>query len=120
MRKAIIVYLICPSTNPVDFRCYSAYEYSLTVGTASQPGSASSRLPLDIVLETLTAVSLICVGLVMITPNLQPIIFRVWAGEEEKITSGGVYAGLEERLGFLDVRSKRRKFAEWVRNKDNR
>ena len=119
MRKTVTVHWIGRSANLVEFRCYSAYEYSLTVGTASQLGFASSRLPLDIVLEALTSVLLICIGLVMITPNLQPIIFRVWAGEEEKITTGGVYRGLEERPGFIDVRLERKRFAEWVRNKGN-
>lgn len=53
------------------------------------------------------------------TEELQPIIFRVWAGKEERQCPGGVYGGLEERPGFLDMRAKRKDFANWIRHRDS-
>ena len=61
----------------------------------------------------------VCVGLVLGTEELQPIIFRVWAGKEERKSPGGVYGGLVERPGFLDIRAKRKDFADWIRHQDS-
>lgn len=95
-------------------RCYSAYEHS-TLSTLSPPpiGLASQKpqqlsttsLPLDISLETILSVVLICIGLVLGAEELKPIIWRVWAGKVEKESGGGgPYQGLEDRLGFVDIR----------------
>ncbi|KAK5166753.1 magnesium transporter [Cryomyces antarcticus] len=125
---------------------YSAYEHStlLALTTAPHallPPSSSSTtsailssliphitLPLDITLETLIAVGLICVGLVLGSPALRPIEWARWAGQleaesaeelakgrEEGEVLGNPFAALEHRYGFLDIRRKRKEFAEWVR-----
>ncbi|CAD0014310.1 unnamed protein product [Aureobasidium pullulans] len=87
-------------------------------------------LPLDITLETLTAVLLLCVGIVIGSPELKPIQWRVWAGKLEKEKSsktqsingdplgprGNPYAALEQRQGFLDIRAQRKDFADWVKS----
>ena len=36
--------------------------------------------------------------------ELQPIEWRVWAGKVERERKGGPYIGLEERMGFVDIR----------------
>ena len=52
--------------------------------------------------------------------ELKPISWRVWAGKVERESGGGgPYQGLEERMGFVDIRAKRRDFANWVRSQDN-
>ena len=38
------------------------------------------------------------------TEELQPIEWRVWAGKVERERKGGPYAGLEERMGFVNIR----------------
>ena len=77
-----------------------------------------STLPLDITLETLVAVLLIIVGIVVSAEQLKPISWKVWAGQIEREDGGrNPYRGLEERWGFLDIRSKRREFAEWVKER---
>lgn len=73
---------------------------------------------------------MICFGLVLNSPDLRPIQWRVWAGmierEGEKgyVNGDGVvakdYVGnpfrtLESRPGFVDIRRQRREFAEWIR-----
>ena len=74
---------------------------------------------------------MVCLGLVLGTPRLRPIRWRVWAGKIEregeagfKNSSGEVekdYVGnpfrlLESRPGFVDIRKQRKEFAEWVKN----
>lgn len=95
--------------------CYSAYEHSslhalapqsssLASTASSQPNTATS-LPLDISLETIISVVFICVGLVAGAEELKPITWRVWAGKVERDSGGGgPFQGLEERLGFVDIR----------------
>ena len=63
--------------------------------------------------------ALICFGLVLRAEALKPISWRVWAGKAER-ESGGErpYQGLEERIGFVDIRAKRKEFADWVRSQD--
>lgn len=73
--------------------------------TASNP--TSSDLPLDIALETIISTAIICLGLVLGTEELQPIEWRVWARKVEKERKGGPYAGLEERIGFVDIKVRR-------------
>ncbi|KAL2043285.1 hypothetical protein N7G274_003591 [Stereocaulon virgatum] len=110
--------------------CYSAYEHStlLTISpqssslkptaTFSLPPSAS--LPLDISLETILSVIMICAGLVVGAEELKPITWRAWAGKVERENGGvGPFQGLEDRLGFVDIRAKRKEFADWVRDQDS-
>lgn len=100
---------------PRPRRCYSAYEHSSLHTTAPQSSTigitASSRtdtaasLPLDISLETIISVVFICVGLVIGAEELKPITWRVWAGQAERESGGGgPFQGLEEMLGFVDIR----------------
>lgn len=115
---------------------YSAYEHSLLPRATSAAPTSSSLLsslnpkidlPLDITIETLFSVLILCVGVVLGSPDLQPIQWRVWAGklEREKAARsnegglvGNPYKALDERVGFLDIRAKRKEFAEWVREGD--
>jgi hypothetical protein len=117
--------------------CYSAAEHSALHSTstatlstlASSHSPASSSLPVDISIETLVAIFTVCLGLVLGTPELRPIQWRVWAGKIERegekgFMNGGEvendYVGnpfrmLESRPGFVDIRKQRKEFAEWVR-----
>ncbi|KAF2486856.1 magnesium transporter [Neohortaea acidophila] len=114
---------------------YSAYEHSLLPTTALIPPTPSRTLipaflnpkidlPLDITLETLFSVVLLCIGVVISSPALMPIQWNVWAGRMERskearlvtevgVGGGNPYAVLEERPGFVDIRRQRREFAEW-------
>ena len=95
--------------------CYSAYEHSTLISlSSSRPSSSapaaaqnirSANLPLDISLETVISVVFICAGLVYGAEELKPISWRVWAGIAERESGGGgPYQGLEDRLGFVDIR----------------
>ncbi|THC97537.1 hypothetical protein EYZ11_002960 [Aspergillus tanneri] len=78
--------------------------------------SASSALPLDIVIEALVSLVIVSVGLVLGAPKLKPISWSEWAGQIER--EGGVrnpYRMLEERYSFWDVRAKRKEFADWAK-----
>lgn len=89
-----------------------------------RPLDPKVNLPVDIVLETLLSVLLLCVGVVMSSPELQPIEWNVWAGmlerskearEVKEVGLGGnPYAALEERPGFLDIRKQRKEFEKWA------
>jgi hypothetical protein len=72
----------------------------------------------------------IVLGLVLGTPELRPIQWRVWAGKIEREGKRGFMTGdgevdkdyvgnpfrlLESRPGFVDIRKQRKEFAEWVR-----
>lgn len=47
----------------------------------------------------------ICIGLVLGAEELKPISWRVWAGKVERESGGGgPFQGLEDRLGFVDIR----------------
>ncbi|RDW66205.1 hypothetical protein BP6252_09840 [Coleophoma cylindrospora] len=119
---------------------YSAHEHSALYSTsAATLASISSHggttptvasLPLDISIETIVAIFMICLGLVLGTPELRPIQWRVWAGkieregedgfiggdgEVEKDYVGNPFRALESRPGFVDIRKQRREFAAWVR-----
>jgi Membrane magnesium transporter len=62
-------------------------------------------LPLDIKIETIVSVFMICFGLVAGAEPLKPISWNVWAGNIEK--EGGAanpFRSLEERSSFLDIR----------------
>lgn len=87
-------------------------------------------LPLDITLETLFSVLLLCVGVVLGSPELKPIQWREWAGKQQREKQDNAktgdagfvsnpYKALDERVGFLDIRATRKEFAEWVREGGN-
>lgn len=70
---------------------------------------------------------LLCVGVVLSSPELKPIQWSVWAGNLERckaareikgvgVGGGNPYAALETRPGFLDIRAQRELFAGWVRD----
>jgi len=113
---------------------YSAHEFSLiprnptasTPDTAHTSSSSQTSLPLDITIETLASVLILCVGVVLGAQELKPIQWRVWAGRMERekrgvqkdLDSGFVenpYRALDDRAGFLDIRAKRKEFADWIR-----
>lgn len=116
--------------------CYSAQEHSalqsLRATSVSQfaASQASTSLPIDISIETVIGLFVTVLGLVANTPKLRPIQWRVWAGkveregeqgflksngEVEKDYLGNPFRVLETRPGFVDIRSQRKEFAEWVR-----
>ena len=93
--------------------CYSAYEFSSlaylrtqtsTAGHSQISSSGIAGIPLDISLETIVSVLAICVGIVSGADQLQPISWRIWAGQQDKSGEGGPYQGLEDRMGFVDIR----------------
>lgn len=88
-------------------------------------------MPLDISIEAVVATAVICLGLVLGSPPLRPIQWRVWAGKIEREGEDGFldasgevsksYVGnpfqtLETRPGFMDIRKQRKEFADWVKN----
>ena len=92
-----------------------------------------ASLPLDISIETIIATLMVCLGLVLGTPELRPIQWRVWAGkieregekgfsnssgEVDKDYMGNPFKVLESRPGFVDIRRQKKEFAEWVRTGD--
>ena len=93
--------------------CYSAYEFSSlaylrtqtsTAGHSQISSSGVADVPLDISLETIVSVLAICIGIVFGADQLQPISWRIWAGQQDKSGEGGPYQGLEDRMGFVDIR----------------
>ncbi|KAL9609330.1 MAG: hypothetical protein Q9167_005896 [Letrouitia subvulpina] len=103
--------------------CYSAYEHA-SLHTVTQSSSSqrqdplSTSLPLDISLETVVSVLVICLGLVLGAEELRPVSWRVWAGKIQRETGkAGPFEGLEDRVGFMDIRAQRKEFADWVRRK---
>ncbi|KAL2756139.1 hypothetical protein ACRALDRAFT_1042794 [Sodiomyces alcalophilus JCM 7366] len=116
--------------------CYSAQEHaalqafqaasSLTAGTYKPSGSI---LPTDIIVETVMAMVIVCLGLILRAPDLRPTQWRVWAGKMQKEYEvhlagrgdrGNGYLGnpfsiLESRPGFVDVRKQRQEFGDWVK-----
>ena len=129
-------------------RCYSAQEVSALLNANSSPidsagtldstpypslsGSSTrsfSNLPLDITIETLASVAILCLGIVLGSEALKPISWRVWAAkvEREKDLKKDVVTGTEDgylwlengrRKGFIDIRQHRQDFADWVRAQD--
>lgn len=107
---------------------YSAYEHAQlprdTTTTSSQDSPTRHELPLDITIETLVSVAILCLGLVTSSAELRPIQWKTWAGKIEKEPAqeptsldngmpGNPFAALEERVGFLDIRAQRKAFSEW-------
>ncbi|KAK6530448.1 hypothetical protein TWF694_003800 [Orbilia ellipsospora] len=121
--------------------CYSAHEHSLLSTTHPSPSSPASpstspsgttttgsSLPLDITLETLISVSLLLLGIVSSGWELKPISLRSYAGMLERgsvfpdgvdgkttVRGRGIFDGLEDRPGFLDIRKQREEFAQWIK-----
>ncbi|RJE19957.1 hypothetical protein PHISCL_07697 [Aspergillus sclerotialis] len=97
---------------------YSAHEHTVLFSNARY-STASPALPQDIVIEALVSLIIVSLGLVLGAEQLKPISWSVWAGQIEK--EGGArnpYRRLEERPGFIDIRAKRKEFADWVRTAD--
>ena len=92
---------------------YSAHEFSqIAIKLHVKPA-----LPLDIQIETAVAVFLACFGLVLGSEPLKPIAWNVWAGNIEK--EGGAanpFRAFEDRPNFLDIRAKRKEFADWAKS----
>ena len=101
-------FLLCANLGSV----YSAWEHGTLHKTA---------LPIDITLETIASVLVICVGVVLGSPSLKPIEWHIWAnnveqreGKRSKGTlvetkeEAGVgvdpFRILDERPGFVDIR----------------
>lgn len=121
---------------------YSAQEHSNrasraipSAASALSHGTASGAhsLPIDIVIEAVTATLVVCLGLVLGAPVLRPIRWRVWAGKIEREgragfatgndgnSSRGAFVGnpfrmLETRPGFVDIRRQRTEFAQWAKS----
>lgn len=65
----------------------------------------TASLPLDISLETIISIFLLCLGLVLGAEELQSISWRVWARKAERESGGGgPFQALEDRIGFMDIR----------------
>ena len=82
---------------------YSAHEFS----TLSTQLHSSAALPLDIQIETLAAVALSCLGLVLGSEPLRPISWSTWAGKIEREGGPNPFSTLENRVGFMDIRVRR-------------
>ena len=93
---------------------YSAHEFS----ALSSKRHAKAGLPLDIQVETLVAVFLACFGFVLGSEPLKPISWSTWAGKIEREGGPNPYQALEDRVGFMDIRAKRKEFADWVRDQN--
>ena len=117
MRKLPYSLILLIPTNAYH-SCYSAHEHSSlpnlnppsnTLPTDLRSTSTLSSLPLDISLETLLSVLLICIGLVLGAEELRPISWRVWAGKVERGMGPKGQEGFRalekgRRRGFLDIR----------------
>ncbi|OAA61148.1 Magnesium transporter [Niveomyces insectorum RCEF 264] len=112
--------------------CYSVQEFTSlqSLQPTASPQAASAALPADIVIETIAALLVASLGLVLGTQDLKPIRWHVWAGKIEREgkdelqnSSGDVdkdYVGnpfryLETRPGFTDIRKQRTEFGDWAR-----
>ncbi|PSR81615.1 magnesium transporter [Coniella lustricola] len=120
----------------VAHACYSAQEHSAlqslrATSTTVHITQPSTSLPVDISIETVVGLFLTVLGLVADMPTLRPIQWRAWAGKVEREGEqgflksngdvetdfvGNPFRILETRPGFVDIRSQRKEFAEWVRN----
>jgi hypothetical protein len=138
-RHRLSVACVSPSTTQPNQKpantshsVYSAYEHSLLASASSSPtlrlpteAEPKLNLPIDIALETLFSVLLLCVGVVLSSPDLKPIQWSAWAGNLERskearvlveagVAPGNPYAQLEDRPGFWDPRGARKAFGMWV------
>ena len=96
--------------------------------------SSDVPLPVDVLFEAITATLIICFGLVLDSPRLRPIRWRVWAGRVEREGARGLPGGsdggsslaatgnpfrmLEMRPGFVDIRHQRKEFSQWAKESD--
>lgn len=85
---------------------YSAHEFS----ALSSRTHKSTALPVDIQVETIVAVALSCLGLVLGSQPLKPISWSTWAGRIEKEGDVNPFASLENRVGFMDIRVRCRRY----------
>lgn len=116
------------SADQSSYSCYSAQEFSSLAPnnrrSSNLPGSIESlalpavtassvtqltALPLDIIIETLVSVALLCVAIVIGAEELKPINWRVWAGNIEK-------QRLERKSGADDLGKMREEGYEWLEN----
>ncbi|TGZ84048.1 hypothetical protein EX30DRAFT_327806 [Ascodesmis nigricans] len=102
--------LLLLSTLLLTHSCYSAHEHTTTTSRLTP-----TSLPLDILLETIIGASLLCATIVLSNNQLRPIAHRVWAGKLEREVGAGPWGQLDERVGFLNIRTKRADFAEFVK-----
>ena len=135
MRKPTQPRRLQPPTQTNTFHSvYSAYEHSLLASASSTPtlrlpteAEPKLSLPIDIALETLFSVLLLCVGVVLSSPDLKPIQWSKWAGNLERskearilqeagVAPGNPYVQLEDRPGFWDPRGARKAFGLWVKD----
>jgi membrane magnesium transporter 1 len=100
--------LLSDANNSPSHSAYSTHEFTaLSSRRSSSPTKSSTTLPVDIQVETIIAVGLACLGLVLGSPSLKPISWSTWAGKIEKgdkEAGFNPFAGLEERVGFMDIR----------------
>lgn len=88
-------------------------------------------MPVDIIVETIAALLITSLGLVLGTQQLKPIQWHVWAGKLEregrdgsknadgelsKDYLGNPFRYLETRPGFVDIRRQRKTFDNWARS----
>lgn len=123
---------------------YSAYEHSLLTSSTNPSASVSAEitpLPLDITIETIVSLLVLCTGVVLGAPSFRPIQWPVWAASvdkedhlqleqrrrliEDRVAGsqgggaiGNPFSTLEERPSFLDIRARRKEFADWIREGD--
>ncbi|KAK5241354.1 hypothetical protein LTR20_002833 [Exophiala xenobiotica] len=90
---------------------YSAHEFSTLSTKLHKP----APLPLDIKLETLVSVLMACFGLILGSDPLKPVSWSAWAGKIEREGQPNPFRGLEERVGFMDIRAQRSEFSNWAR-----
>ncbi|KIV79644.1 hypothetical protein PV11_07193 [Exophiala sideris] len=94
---------------------YSAHEFS----TLSTKLHKTAPLPLDIKIETLISVFIACFGLILGSEPLKPVSWSAWAGKIERNGEPNPFRGLEERVGFMDIRAQRTEFLKWVKHQDD-
>lgn len=110
-----------------DARCYSAHEHTVLSSTSIQhPTSPSAALPLDIYIETIAAIILICLGLVLGSGAPEPIQWHTWAGKIErevdagssgdadKEARGNPFNALEARSGFINIHKLHGDFVKYT------
>jgi hypothetical protein len=116
--------------------CYSAQEHAALSASLVQHLSSqqsSPNLPIDICIETVLATLVVCIGLVLSSPQPRPIRWTTWAGkieregaagfrnsggEVDKDFRGNPFRALESRQGFVDIRKQRREFADWAKGNE--
>ncbi|KAI9373054.1 membrane magnesium transporter-domain-containing protein [Aspergillus egyptiacus] len=98
-----------------EYSGYSAHEHTVLYSNVHL-SSASTALPKDIVIEALTSLAIVSMGLVLGAEKLKPVSWSEWAKEVERDPARNPYHRLEERYSFWDVRAKRKEFADWMKD----